>query len=216
MATTSFSRQLLQQSTIDAENFVRNDLATAHSLAIDLAALDGTGEDNQPLGLLRTPGVGSVTMGPSGGAPTYAKIVDLETAIADVNADADRMKILTTPIMRGILKKTPAVNTTYGALPVWQNSGSPGVGDVAGYQGYVSKQVPATKVTTDLSHSDCHCIILGYWPSLYVGEWGLLTLIVDPYTAKKRGMIEVTSFQMVDIGVRHPESFAAIQDARNV
>ena len=37
--------------------------------------------------------------------------------------------------------------------------------------------------------------------------------LVDPYTLKKQGMVEVTSFQMCDVGVRHPSSFAAIQDA---
>jgi hypothetical protein len=43
MATTSFSKQLLAQSSIDVEMTVRNDLALAHAGALDLAALDGTG-----------------------------------------------------------------------------------------------------------------------------------------------------------------------------
>jgi HK97 family phage major capsid protein len=215
-ATTSFSRQLLQQSTIDVENFVHNDLATAHALAIDLAALDGTGTSNQPLGLLRTTGIGSVVIAANaGGAPTYAKIVELETAVADANGDEAGMKFLTTPVMRGKLKSVPAVNATAGLLPTWQQvANAPGVGDLIGYPAYVSKQVPANKVSG--SNSDCHCIILGYWPAMIIGEFGILDLVVDPYALKKQGMIEVTSFQMVDIGVRIPASFSAIQDARNV
>jgi len=215
-ATTSFSRQLLQQSTIDVENFVRNDLAIAHALAIDLAALDGTGTANQPLGLLRTTGIGSVVIAANaGGAPTYAKIVELETAVADANADEGGMKFLTTPIMRGKLRSVPAVNATYGMVPVWQQvANAPGVGDVIGYPGYVSKQVPANK--TSGTNSDCHAIIFGYWPALVIGEFGILDLVVDPYTLKKQGMIEVTSFQMVDVGVRQPAAFAAVQDARNM
>jgi hypothetical protein len=43
---------------------------------------------------------------------------------------------------------------------------------------------------------------------LYIGEWGALELIVDPYRLKKQGMIEVTSFQMVDVMVRRPTAFA--------
>jgi|SRR5215469_9985106 len=215
-STTSFSRQLLQQSSIDVENFVRNDLATAHALAVDAAALDGTGANNQPLGLLRSVGIGSVVIAAgAGGAPSYAKVLELETAVADANADEAGMKFLTTPIMRGKLKSVPAVNATYGTVPVWQQlANAPGVGDVIGYPGYVSRQVPANK--TSGANSDCHCIILGSWPSLIIGEFGILDLVVDPYALKKQGMIEVTSFQMVDIGVRIPAQFAAIQDARNV
>jgi HK97 family phage major capsid protein len=213
-STTSFSRQLLQQSSIDIENFVRNDLATAHALAIDAAALDGSGTANQPLGLLRTAGIGSVIIAANaGGTPAYAKVLELETAVADANADEAGIKFLTTPIMRGKLKSVPAVNTTYGTIPTWQQvANAPGVGDVLGYPAYVSKQVPANKVSG--SNSDCHAIILGYWPSLLIGEFGILDLVVDPYALKRQGMVEVTSFQMVDIGIRQPASFAAIQDAR--
>jgi hypothetical protein len=42
----------------------------------------------------------------------------------------------------------------------------------------------------------------------------VIELIVDPYRLKKQGMIEVTSFQMVDVLARQPAQFAAIQDAR--
>ena len=49
-----------------------------------------------------------------------------------------------------------------------------------------------------------------------VGEWGVIEIVVDPYALKKQGMIEVTSFQMVDVGVRLPQMMSAIQDARIV
>jgi hypothetical protein len=49
-----------------------------------------------------------------------------------------------------------------------------------------------------------------------IGEWGALELVVDPFRLKKQGMIEITSFQMVDIAVRQAAAFAAMKDARNV
>lgn len=213
-STTAFSRQLLAQSTIDVENFVRNDLAIAHALAVDLAGINGSGSSNQPLGLLKTSGIGSVAVGTNGGAPTYELIVDLETAVADANADEANMAYLTTPVMRGKLKKTTILSNTVGR-PVWdQSANAPGIGDVIGYPGYVSKQVPSTLVKG--SSSDCHAIIFAYWPTVLIGEWGVIDLVVDPYALKKQGLIEVTSFQMVDVGVRQPAQIAAIQDARNV
>lgn len=214
-ALTSYSRQLLAQSTVDAEAFVRNDLTAIHALGIDLAAINGSGTSNQPLGLLKTSGIGSVAVGTNGGAPTYALIVDLETAVADANADEAGMKFLTTPVMRGKLKKVGKLDSTYASLPLWDQWGNaPGVGDLIGYQGYVSKQVPSTLVKG--SSSDCHAIIFGYWPTVLVGEWGVIELVVDPYHLKAQGMIEVASFQMVDVILRQPAQMAAIQDARNV
>jgi hypothetical protein len=40
-----------------------------------------------------------------------------------------------------------------------------------------------------------------------IGEWGILEIITDPYAKKKQGMIEVTSFLLADIQLRHGESF---------
>jgi HK97 family phage major capsid protein len=210
MASTSFSRQFLAQSTVDAENFVRNDLATAHALAIDAAAINGTGTLNQPLGLLKTTGIGSVAIAANGGPPTASLIVDLETAIASANADADAMTFLTTPAMRGKLKKVGRLDNVNASLPLWE-SGPAGQGSMNGYRAYVSTQVPSNLVKG--SSSNCHAIILGSWPSLMIGEWGVLEIISDPYTRKKAGLIEITSFQLVDVGIRQPASFAAIQDA---
>jgi hypothetical protein len=59
----------------------------------------------------------------------------------------------------------------------------------------------------------CSAIIFGNWSELLIGEWGVLELITDPYAQKKKGNIEVTSFIMADINVRHAVSFAAMVDA---
>lgn len=212
--STAFSRQFLAQTTTDAEGLVRNELAIRHALAIDLAAINGSGLSNQPLGLLKTSGIGSVAVGTNGGAPTYALVVDLEASLANANADTAAMKFLTTPTMRAKLRKTEQFATTNG-MPVWQQLGnSLGVGDVLGYPGYVSNQVPSA--LTKGSSTDCHAIIFGDWSQIIIGEWGVIELVVDPYRLKKQGLIEVTSFQMVDILVRQPASMTAIQDSRNV
>jgi HK97 family phage major capsid protein len=212
-ATTAFSRQLLAQSTVDVEGLVREDLAKVHALGVDAAAISGTGNSNQPLGLLGTTGIGSVAMGTNGAKPTYASCCDLETSIATANADEDGMKFLTTPGMRGVLKKVGKLDSTYASIPLWDQWGNaPGIGDLIGYQAFVSNQVPSN-LTKGTTNGTCHAIIFGYWPTLVVGEWGVLELIVDPYSLKKQGMIEVTSFQMVDVMLRQPAQMAAIQDA---
>ena len=49
------SRQLVLQSSPDIEAFVANDLTTANSVAVDNAALNGTGVAPQPLGIMHYP-----------------------------------------------------------------------------------------------------------------------------------------------------------------
>jgi HK97 family phage major capsid protein len=211
-ANTSYSQKLLAQSSLDVEAFVRKDLAKAHALGLDAAAINGSGGSNQPLGLLGTAGIGNVALGTNGLAPTYQNIVDLETAVAAADADFDGMSWLTTPAMRGKLR---SVQQFSGAgVGVWQQVGGSKLGNVLGYDGYVSRQVPSNLVKG--TSSDCHAIIVGYWPALIIGEWGVLEILVDPYRLKKQGMIEITSYLMADVLIQQPASFAAIKDARNI
>lgn len=207
-SSTSFSRQLLRQSVIDVENLVRSDLAAIHALAIDLAAINGSGASNQPTGIISTSGVGVYAIGTNGGAPTYTTTVGLEYTVENSNANVGPMGYLTTPGIKATLKTTQQFATTNG-VAVWQGGEE---GQVNGYRAYSSKQVPST-LTKGSSTTVCHAILFGVWSQLYIGEWGALEIITDPYALKKQGMIEVTSFQMVDIMLRYPEAFAVTKDA---
>jgi hypothetical protein len=59
----------------------------------------------------------------------------------------------------------------------------------------------------------CSAIFFGNWADLIVAMWGVLDILVDPYTLSKSGGVRVVAMQDVDIGFRHPESFAAMLDA---
>jgi LPS O-antigen subunit length determinant protein (WzzB/FepE family) len=45
---------------------------------------------------------------------------------------------------------------------------------------------------------------------LLVGMWGGTDIIVDPYTNAKKAVIAITASQMVDVNVRHPQSFNVV------
>lgn len=207
-ASTSFSRQLLVSAisgSVDAEQMVRDDLALVHALALDSAGISGSGAANQPRGVINTAGIGSEVGGANGAAATYANMVNMETAVAVANADVDNMAYLTTPGQRGKLKQIAQLANTAN-VPVWYK------GQVNGYRAEVSTQVPSN-LTKGTSVGICSAIIFGDWSQLVFGEWGVLELITDPFRLKKQGMIEVTSFQMADVGVRIPAAFDAMQDA---
>lgn len=208
-ATTAFSRQLLQQSSTDAEAFVRNDLMAVNAIGVDYAAINGTGQNNQPTGVRATANIGAVVGGTDGALPTWAHIVALESKVAAGNAGFGSLGYLTTPKVRGILKTTPKFTNT--GLPIWGN-GEGGFGELNGYRAGVSNQVPST-LSKGGSGAVCSSIIFGNWADLLIGEFGVMEIIADPYSLKKKGAIEVTTFIMVDLGVRHAASFAKMDDA---
>ena len=205
-AFTDISRKLMLQSSIDVEAFVRNDLATVLALAIDLAAINGSGSNNQPTGILATSGIGSVAGGTNGAAPTLANMIDLETAVSVANADVGSLAYLTNAKVRGKLKQT-FKNATYGDVPVWGDGNM-----VNGYNAAVSNQVPSN-LTKGTASGVCSAVLFGNFADLIIGQWGALDLMVDPYSNSTSGTVRVVALQDVDVAVRHAESFAAMKDA---
>lgn len=207
-AFTDISKQLLIQSSVSIENFIRRELETAIAKAVDVAAINGSGASNQPTGILNTSGIGDVAGGTNGLAPTFDHLVDLESEVAIDNADMGALAYLTTPGIRGKLKKTK-IDTGSGIFVWGQNEGG-----LNGYGAVVSTQVPST--LTKGSSTDCHAIIFGNWNELILAQWGGYDLVVDPYTRSKEALVVLVANSWWDIAVRHAESFAAMKDARTV
>lgn len=203
-AFTDYSRKLLKQASIDVEMFVRDDIAAILALAIDLAGLHGSGSSNQPTGVAATSGIGSVAGGTNGAAPDWADIIDLETEVSADNADVGRLAYVTNARVRGKLKQTEKASGT--AQFVWNGT------ELNGYTALVSNQVSST-LTKGTASGVCSAIFYGNWADLLVGMWGVLDMLVDPYTGSTSGTVRVVGLQDVDIAVRHAQSFAAMLDA---
>ncbi len=56
-------------------------------------------------------------------------------------------------------------------------------------------------------------IVYGNFSDLLIGLYGTLGILVDSYTDFAKGTTGIRALQSIDIAVRHPESFAAMQDA---
>lgn len=186
-ARTQITRKMLQQSSLDIEALTRFDIARTLALLIDLAFYYGSGAGNQPLGITNQPGI--LIEDFVGVNPTYAEIVNMETRIATSNADVPNMAYVLPAQMRGVLKTTEKFAASNG-MPIWE----PG-NQVNGYQTQVTNQITAGE------------IVFGNFADALIGLWGGLDMIVDPFTDSNRGRINITSFQDVDFGIRHAESF---------
>lgn len=186
-AYTDFSRKLMLQSSIDIESFVRRDLAQVIALAIDAAALYGTGSNNQPTGIKLTSGVNTKDFAAT--TPTFAELVAMESEVAADNADIGTMSYLFNPAQRGSLKTTEKSSTSAGQF-VWEPGNT-----VNGYRTEVSNQVTAGDV------------FFGNFADLLIGFWSGLDLTVDPYSNSTSGTVRVVALQDVDIALRNAVSF---------
>lgn len=202
------SKKLMMQSSLSVESLVRQDLALAIANALESAALNGATGGNNPVGILQTSGIGSVAVGTNGGAPTWAHMISLWKEIAADNADMNTLAYLTTPGIAAQLMQTEKASST-GQF-VWSTNNA--AGQVNGYRAASSTLVPSglTKGTS----TDCHAILFGDFSSLIIANWAGVDITVDPYTRAKEATLVLTVNSWWDVGVRHPESFAVIKDAR--
>lgn len=205
-AFTDISRRLMLQSSIDVENMVTTDLAKLIGLAMQQAAINGTGADGQPSGILTRISTPTIVGGTNGAAPTWAHIVGLETAVASSNADIGSLGYLTNAKVRGKLKTTEKYSTTNGQS-IWGDGNLP----LNGYAGHVTNAVPSN--LTKGSSSVASAIIFGNFADLIVGMWGATDILVDPYTGGAAGTVRVRVMQDCDIALRNTVSFGTMVDA---
>jgi HK97 family phage major capsid protein len=202
-ATGALSLKLLKQSSPDVEALIESELIDAIAQALQVAAINGGGTD-APLGILGVSGIGDVAGGTNGLAPAWSHIVDLESKIMIANADGPSLAYLTNAKVRGKLKQ---VDKASGAAQfVWDKDG------MNGYKAHTTNAVPST-LTKGSSGAVCSAILFADWSKLFIGQWGGLDVIVDPYSLKKKAEVEVTAISYYDICATYPAAFAAMKDA---
>ena len=187
-AFTDVTRQLMIQSSLDVENLIRNDLAASMAIAIDDAALEGSGSSGNPTGITNTSGINSVSLS-SAAAPTFAEMVSMETAVRVDNALLGDLAYIVHPSNYGTLKTTEKATNT--AQFVAAND------EINGYRAVVSPQLTANNY------------VFGNFNDLLIGMFGGLDILVDPYSNSTSGTVRVVALQSVDVAVRHAVSFCA-------
>ena len=188
---TEMTRLMLQQSSLDVENLVRNDLSEAIALAIDLGALAGSGSSGQPTGISATSGINTTTF--AAAVPTFSELVAMESAVSADNALQGNLRYIAKPSDWGNLKTVDKASS-FGQMIVGSD------GQINGYDVIRSNQVTA---------GDYY---FGNFADLLIGLFGSLDVTVDPYTHSKSGTIRVVALQTCDVAVRHAVSFCKSSD----
>lgn len=181
------SRKLLKQSAPSVDAIVLEDLITGAALAIDSAAISGSGASNQPLGILNQTGILTQAVADAGNVPTFAELVGFETKLAEQNALNGTLRYLTTPTVCGSLKTTP------------KDSGS-GIMLVEGGMANGYSMVQTTQMPTGRT-------LFGNFNDVLIGMWGVLDVYADTATKAASGGLVLRVFQDVDVAIRHAQSF---------
>jgi len=190
-AFTDASRLMLQQSSLDIESLIRNDLSASIATAIDLGALAGSGSSGQPTGIANTSGINTTTF--AAAVPTFAELVAMESAVADDNDLTGSLKYIARPSDWGNLKTVDKASG-FGQMIVGPD------GNINGYDVVRSKQVTA---------GDYY---FGNFADLLIGMYGGLDITVDPYALSTTGGVRIVALQTVDVAVRHAVSFCKSSD----
>lgn len=201
---TAFSMKLLAQSSLGIEQIVRRDLLDSIAQALQNAIIKGPIGDTGPLGILNTSGVNSVVIGDNGGAITWAKVVAMETAVANANALVQNLGYVTNSKVRGAAKGI--FRDTGSGIPIWGDTNI-----LNGYQTGVTNAVPSTNVKGS-SGAVCSSLIFGDWSNLMIGQWGGLVLTANPYALDLSGQVRVSINAFFDTAVRHAEGFSVCND----
>ncbi len=198
----AISKELIYSTSEDVERIIVNELADSIAQALEAAAINGSGDGAEPTGILNTSGIGAVAGGTNGLAPSWANVVALESAVSAANGHGMKMGYLTNSKVIGQLK---TIVKAQAEGYIMENN------TLNGYPCFDTNAVPAD-LDKGSSTGICSALIFGAWEHLIIGQWGGLDLIVDPYSRKAFGEIELATNQFMDLGLSNPARFAAMKD----
>lgn len=193
---------LLHQSTKDVDRLIMDDMVKAHAAKLDAAIFAGSGSSGEPTGVLNASGINTIYTNDSShaAAVTYAKLVQMETEVGEDNGLLDEtLAYVVNAKIQGKLKTIPQI----AGYPYYLMND----GKVNGYPCFMTNAIPTV---TFSGTANCSSALFGPWSQVLVGGWGGLQFIVDPYTAKNKGVLEITAIAYHDVLVRHAAAFCAL------
>lgn len=178
------SRQLTKQS--DAPAIVRDLLLGAADAGLASALLNGSGASGQPLGILNTSGIGSVT----GTSLGWSGVVEMEEFASLGNAEDLRVTFVGHPGVRRLLRQR---EKAAGSGMIWNGS------EIAGHPALATTSMP------DAS------LLAGDFSSAAIILWGPgIEVLSNPYdpTGFRAATLDLAVFIHCDIITLHSAAFA--------
>jgi hypothetical protein len=194
--TMRVSRRALKQSGAALEDAIRRDMQGAMQQAMDLAVFRGTGADGQPLGLLTTPATYGIAATAVGAAITSA--VFRARLVAFMNANA----IASPSAVRALIRpeawdKLHSALVSGTAVSEWDRL----TGAIPEANFVVSGHAMAAPAGSPAATSALLTTSTGGVAPFYVGLWGAIDLVRDPYSDAASGGLRLTALGSMDLTV---------------
>jgi len=192
-AFVEMTQQLMRQNNVSVEAWLRNHLATKIGLAWERDAFAK---------LFASSDVNIIDFaGADGGELDWAKVVEFETEVDAKNALQQNLHYITNAKVKGKLKVTERFAGSDGR-PIWQDDNT-----VNGYQSLVTNNV-RSDFEKGGSGETLSGMIFGNWADLYLGQWGGIEFILNPYSRDKEGIVRLTATIFKDEQIARDESFS--------
>jgi HK97 family phage major capsid protein len=198
------SKQFLAQTSPAIEALLRSDLEKSVVQELERVAINGDGQDNEPLGILNYADILMLALDANGAAPDRDTLVLLEALVEGQNLALDSSGYLINVSTKAKLKRTK-VDAGSGLFLMNSNT------DLNGYPVQVTTNVPRN-LSKGTSNEKLSAAIFGDWSQLLIGQWGGLDITVDNITLAKQGQVEIIIQTFHDVLAAQPKAFAAVKD----
>jgi HK97 family phage major capsid protein len=201
------SKQLVTQSVPDIDEFIGDELSAAIAIAVDSAALYGTGSP-MPVGVFGLPVNPASTYAYNarcpditfGGPASRTSLLNFEHELElSKNHNDGSFAFVTSPATHNKLAATPVVATFPRYL--WEQEPDELDGTVIGRRAISSAQITDDKV------------IFGKWSELLICTWLGVELLTNPVSRAKQAEVEIYATLFCDIAFKHASAFCASTDS---
>ena len=187
--TASFTRQVLIQATPQIDQLIRRNLELQIMNRIDSSALTGSGVAPNPTGIANQSGIETFTTA-GNSTITHSESLDIVAEVASNNISTQG----------GYWIVNPTDAATIGATS--KDSGS-------GTFVYENGRIAGFPVI-ESNHATAGTAFFGVFEHCYIGFFGGLDIVVDPYSSSRNAVVHITATQLVDVAVAHAGAFSKV------
>lgn len=193
------TRKALKQSGDALEQAVRRDMNGAIGVALDKAVFLGTGANGQPLGVITGAGTYGITVTDLSAEASWAAFRAAVTRFMTANAanSPAAVKLLLRPEVWSSMDDTLIEGT---AVSEWDRL----IKNIAAGNIALSSNALAALAGSPLESSALLTTAAGGVAPIFVGTWGGIDLIRDPFTDAQSGGLRLTGLITADVTVARP------------
>lgn len=203
--TMKITRKAMKQSGDALEQAVRRDMRGAINVEMDKAVFEGSGSSGEPTGLLNISGPTSTA---AGGVPTYALLLTEVAAFMAANAISNpgAVSLLMRPEVFAAMETTLVSGTATSDYyrTAFLLGGRTPVGAFPPNISVSGNALTLTSGTPDTSPAVLTTRTNGVAP-FFVGAWGAIDVIRDPYSDAASGALRLTGLATMDVTISRAE-----------